>query len=424
MLKKFRIILLAAVMTNVTSTAFAVDNPFVDLPPQHWAYDAVSELAEAGIIEGYGDGNYLGNRNLTRYEMAQIVAKALAKSQINSVENNQIDKLKAEFSDELKSFGIRIENLKSNADKVKFNGKLRYTYTSQRLDGNHRQNDDELLLRLEPTAEINRHWQIHSRIDLSANLSTDIGSDMKLKRAWAEGNYGRLKFKIGKYDNSTPYDKYLMFDGQQSGAEVSFGKVIKLQLGAGRINLSNDSKYDNFVERMTNSSALIDEAADIQRGILTYIKKKLTITRAIYHLRSDAFSTNFYARNGSRQNAYILESVDTYRFDDNLSLTGVWLSNKKADFYRHSHLIQVDYKNADINDVGSWSAHAAYIYKGGNASIDPNCDGAPVNTKGFEIGAKYTFMPNMQVKLIYFNGKQLENRRDAEKLFARVEGFF
>ena len=49
-------------------------------PAGHWAYDSVTKLANEDIIEGYGDDTYRGNRNITRYEMAQMVARALAKT--------------------------------------------------------------------------------------------------------------------------------------------------------------------------------------------------------------------------------------------------------------------------------------------------------------------------------------------------------
>ena len=72
-----------AMALGVTATAFAA-NPFSDVPAGHWAYAAVAKLAAAGIVDGYPDGTYKGDRTMTRYEMAQIVAKALAKGAIGA----------------------------------------------------------------------------------------------------------------------------------------------------------------------------------------------------------------------------------------------------------------------------------------------------------------------------------------------------
>ena len=62
--------LVLVVVIGFAGTAFAAANPFVDVPAKHWAYDAVSKLAQAGILDGYGDGTYRGERLATRYEMA------------------------------------------------------------------------------------------------------------------------------------------------------------------------------------------------------------------------------------------------------------------------------------------------------------------------------------------------------------------
>ena len=78
MKKKYLMGLTTALVVGAASTTFAAANPFSDVPRGHWAYDAVTQLAADGVIEGYGDGTFLGNRNITRYEMAQMVAKALA----------------------------------------------------------------------------------------------------------------------------------------------------------------------------------------------------------------------------------------------------------------------------------------------------------------------------------------------------------
>ena len=91
--------------------------PFSDVPAGHWAYAAVAKLAAAGIVDGYPDGTYKGDRTMTRYEMAQIVAKALAKGAIGAD-----DRLVGEFADELDNLGVRVAKLEKNADNVRLLG--------------------------------------------------------------------------------------------------------------------------------------------------------------------------------------------------------------------------------------------------------------------------------------------------------------
>ena len=126
--------LTTALVVGAVSTTFAAANPFSDVPADHWAYDAVTQLAADGVVTGYGDGKFNGDKNITRYEMAQIVAKAMAKPNVSGNDKALVDKLAAEFAGELNNLGVRVSNLERNADMVKWNGEARYTYTSVRKD--------------------------------------------------------------------------------------------------------------------------------------------------------------------------------------------------------------------------------------------------------------------------------------------------
>ena len=68
---------------------------FPDVPANHWAYEAVSRLAGNGIVEGYEDGKYHGERQMTRYEMAEIIYKALSKGA--QVEKGLVDEFRPEL---------------------------------------------------------------------------------------------------------------------------------------------------------------------------------------------------------------------------------------------------------------------------------------------------------------------------------------
>ena len=74
---KKSLVLAMAMALGVTASAYAA-NPFSDVPAGHWAYDSISKLAAAGVIDGYGDATFGGDKLMTRYEMAQITAKAMA----------------------------------------------------------------------------------------------------------------------------------------------------------------------------------------------------------------------------------------------------------------------------------------------------------------------------------------------------------
>ena len=222
--------LAAAFVIGAAGTTFAAANPFSDVPRDHWAYDAVTQLASDGVIEGYGDGTFRGDRNITRYEMAQMVAKAMAKGNMSASDRALVDRLAAEFADELNNLGVRVSNLERNADMVKWNGVLEYTYTNLRAkeDGvqQPRETDNNLLLRLEPAAEVNNHWSVHARLDAETKLNRDAGDEdsdkVTLKRAWAEGDYTNFNVKLGKMEmlSAEAYAKpgAIIFDREFSGA--------------------------------------------------------------------------------------------------------------------------------------------------------------------------------------------------------------
>ena len=93
-------------LQNQMDALLSVLNPnlskdFPDVPENHWAYEAVSRLAGNGIIQGYEDGKYHGERTMTRYEMAEIIYKALQKGAKAEA------KLVEEFKPELKAMAAQ-----------------------------------------------------------------------------------------------------------------------------------------------------------------------------------------------------------------------------------------------------------------------------------------------------------------------------
>ena len=96
---KKSLVLAMAMALGVTASAYAA-NLFSDVPAGHWAYDSVNKLATAGVIDGYADGAFGGDKLMTRYEIAKAMAKGA-----------NVDKLAAEFADELDTLGVRVANL-------------------------------------------------------------------------------------------------------------------------------------------------------------------------------------------------------------------------------------------------------------------------------------------------------------------------
>ena len=424
--------LATALVVGAASTTFAAANPFSDVPRDHWAYDAVTQLAADGVVEGYGDGTYRGDRNITRYEMAQMVAKAMAKGGNVPVSDKAlIDRLAAEFADELNNLGVRVSNLEKHADMVKWNGKLEYTYTSERPEGT-RENKNEYLFRLEPTAEVNDHWTVHARLDAEANnMKDDTTSKVGLKRAWAQGDYDKFQVKLGKMEllSSEAYAApgAIVFDDEFSGAEVSFGKDLKATIQAGRVNLEDSFKSKALdaddptlppAERYYRA-----DTANYQSIGLQYDKNNLVAGAGYYRLGSNDFRA--LTKNGKdKMNIWGVNLG--YHFDKNSFLSGAYAHNSDLDDFKKSYQVSYDYKGADAEDKGSWGAYVSYRYLGG-ASVFATQDGALFGSKGIELGTNYTLFKNVVLSAKYFNGKKIDaddNNDKVQQLFGRVEFLF
>ncbi|WP_303017377.1 S-layer homology domain-containing protein [uncultured Mitsuokella sp.] len=424
--------LTTALVVGAASTTFAAANPFSDVPADHWAYDAVSQLAADGVIEGYGDTTFRGNQNITRYEMAQMIAKAMAKSDVSAADKALIDKLAAEFSDELNNLGVRVSNLERNADNVKWTGEARYRYWSNRVEdrdasghngtGKDKQNKDRLKFRLEPSAEVNSNWHVNARLDADLNTSKDNGADgdVTLARVYAQGDYKNFQVKLGKQALFSTETNGLILDDDFSGAQVTFGKDFKTTLEAGRWDL------DRANDIVSAAAAKKDSAANYQGIAFGYAPSKLTLGAAYRHFGSNAFTEVDTYKNGksTSDDANIWSVGAGYKFDKNWNLEGAFAKNDEADNYETAHNIQLSYKGADKVNAGTWGMYGAYRYLGENVAFAPTYDTFMNNTKGWEVGADYTPFHNVYTAISYFDGKQLVNDKDAKLLFGRVSYFF
>ena len=190
---KKSLVLAMTMAMGISATAFAA-NPFSDVPQGHWAYASINKLAAAGIVDGYPDGIFKGDHLLTRYEMAQIVAKAYAKGAIKSD-----DKLMAEFADELDNLGVRVAKLEKKSDNVKITGEVRALYED--VDGTDKSYAPELRTRLWVNGAINDGWSYTGMLENTQTLNTNSQeADTEFKRAFVSGRLGGLDVVgVGKY---------------------------------------------------------------------------------------------------------------------------------------------------------------------------------------------------------------------------------
>ena len=236
----------------VGATAFAA-NPFVDVPSDSWAYNSVVELANSGIIQGVDGVHFQGERNITRYEAAEIVAKAMAhEDRANAEQRALINRLADEFSDELNNLGVRVSNLEDRVGNVKLTGDARVRYMKQ---GQTLKNDGSWQFRgrLRANAKINDRADAVIGVNYASKFSsTDAASADKdtfyVDRAYV--NYAldagkKFNLMVGRYDYELGNASGIQYGDNFDGAQLKFAnKKMAATAGYGKFKegLLNDTK--------------------------------------------------------------------------------------------------------------------------------------------------------------------------------------
>lgn len=407
----------AALVVGAASTTFAAANPFSDVPADSWAYDAVTTLAADGVIDGYPDGTYKGQNTMTRYEMAQIVARAMAKTDLEKADKALVDKLAAEFAEELDNLGVRVADLEKKSDNVKFGGELRYRYYDVDRAGDLAdETHNKVLFRLEPKAYIgNTGWTANARIDYEMDLSSDEDeNDVEVDRAYVEGPLFGTTVTAGRTPVFTAQG--LVFDDRISGATVAFGSEdFTATLAAGRYNKGHLD---------TN-------------GLGTALGVAKDITGEYYGLQLDYAASEQLALNAGYTALKNIENIDadaniwyiggSYAFDKNVKLVAEYAQNTEDYNWDQDQAwtAELQYKGANPADAGSWGMYAGYRQIDALSVIKPTYDDIiGAGYKGAVVGASYVPAENILATVEYFDGKDTVFDQDASKFFANVDFFF
>ena len=332
----------------------------------------------------------------------------------------ELDRLAAEFRDELNALGVRVAELEKYADKVIWNGKIEYTYESVRTDPENtghktKENANGFIFRFEPTAEVNDHWTLNARIDAEADMKDDSSTDFNLVYGWAEGEYDKFNVKVGRFEFCPEPEFGLMWDTEISGAELTFGSKWKFNALGGR--LSDDKVSTGDLEN--DPSSIVGLGIQYNQGETGFYGGG-----AWYLLKDDDLIMQKRNGNGDKK-ASIWTANLGYNFNELLALKGAYAKNTKANVEDYSWHAELDLGNYDdASEKGQWSVYGGYRRYGSNVSFAPTEDDTLRGTRGWVVGAAWAPAKNIGVLAKYFNGKHITGHGDAEKLFGRVEFFF
>ena len=400
MKKQFAAIFAATAVLGVT-TAFAA-NPFSDVTPDSWAYQAVSQLANAGIVNGYPDGTFKGQNNITRYEMAQMVAKAMAnQDRANAEQQAMINRLADEFSNELNNLGVRVARLEDRVGNVKVTGDARLRYR----DAEHANSKFDARARLQFNAKVNDRTDAVVRVasdSFELGKAEDVG--VKVDRAYVNHKFGeRVSLKAGRFNQVLGGG--LAFDGTFDGAQFNAGndKVnlqaaygymvsgnIGLITGTPKLDSNGNPQIDpNGTVVWDNSLSKMSNVTHTYVGLNGKVGKHTTVGGFYDRVNQDTGYKNIYGFNADAN-------------FDKVWVGGEWLKASNVD-ESQAWTAGLGYGDYNIAKKGSWDVKGQYFNAKVNAPIvDTTYNHIyTTNAKGWMASVNYALQNNVGLSANY-----------------------
>lgn len=307
----------AALAALMLTTSFVMaDNAFSDVTPDDWSYKAVSQLADEGVIDGYPDGTFKGNKNITRYEMGQIVARLMAKEDtLTADQKATLDKLSTDYAGELDNLGVRVDKLENQVFKdttfmYDFRASAMPSYDNIFKDSDN-DHDDSMGFRFRVNSytkmtprvwlygQLETHMSMNGKSFTGVNATDEDDSEFKLNRFFTTYHWGEVKdhyfFDKGPTDDNIVIGRFPMrmgvtgytYDGEFTGIGVQFGDYFKgsnLRIGNGRANNIN---YD-YTGPMMHGVSGMKAAASQMAGAMA--KSQLMALPGMSDTQADALS--------------------------------------------------------------------------------------------------------------------------------------
>ena len=426
---------LVATMAVGATCAFAA-NPFVDVPSDSWAYKSVVELADAGIIQGV-DGQYFqGNRNITRYEAAEMVAKAMAHMDKASVEQRAlINKLADEYADELNNLGVRVSALENRVGNVKLTGdaRIRYRYQSEGDKvtkanvpyiendkkthvANKKQDNDsswDYRVRIRANAQVNDRTNVVYGITTGVRSFADNGpasaeNNVTTDRAYVDYNFGgnNWDLMVGRYEYIMGGPRaYGFFYGDTfDGAQLKYqNDKFAATAGYGKFKeglVAGDEDYDGVKTGYGELEGFFGGGRAAGSAVGVYYND-YTVAGGSHRTAEDAFSFDdswgaYGSLNLGKWN--LLANYEKYNSTDSKDNDPeVWIG-------------KLTYGAANFATPKSWDAWVEYLNAdNGFADTDTTFSGSTNgwrndsltnNVKSWGVGVDYTFAKNAQFQIM------------------------
>ena len=397
-----KILALAAVAALTAGVSAYAANPFSDVTADDWAYQAVSDLSAQGVVEGYPDGTFKGERNMTRYELAQIVARLMAKEdQLNAEQQATLDKLAGEYADELANLGVRVSNLEKKVGNLYWSGDARMRYQTKDND----------------TKEDSWNGRMRINVKGQVNESTYVN--------------GKMAYDMDFKDDSKDKGVYM----QQLFGNHNFGKNVAVRLGRQPIVFGNQGGW------------LYGDANGYDGAQIAYNNGKLALTTGFGQLNASDIaavkSTDVYFAKGAYDFGFAKLNADYIADKDSeadarteiygvglnipvqqFNVFGEYWNNTTAGDYDTAWNAGLSYGKADWKKAGTWDLTVAYndvdanVYFGGSGLstdiLKTFKNASATNLTFWNALANVTLQKNVQLHAEYAFAGDAEGSADPE----------
>ncbi|EGO62523.1 S-layer homology domain-containing protein [Acetonema longum] len=365
----------------------AAPNPFGDVPARHWTYEAVNKLIREGVIDGEGTGSFTDSRLVTRYEMAQMVARALwNKEKASGADQELIDKLAAEFANELNTLGVHTDAAEKKREKITVWGFLHLSgqgwdnsgdfQNSTAATGDTPHANDGFYpaigIDLFISYRVSDAWQIIIEDEAVRDLRSGgywspeaegiVGASQRAGQMYADGTMGATAVKAGRFDYGAAY-----------GLMVAAGRkgINGVQLASGD-KYKKTFTYGYFRRGWTGNATnpkLISSQTDNRYAAFGYdapLAPDANFKAAYHNITNDGSDADVFA-----DHIRLWEVGADKMIGKDLQLFATY-GQSNAGTQNKAYIAGVNYKRADLSVPGSYGLTARYIRAEAQSSIAPD----------------------------------------------------
>ena len=404
-----KILALAAVAALTAGVSAYAANPFSDVTADDWAYQAVSDLSAQGVVEGYPDGTFKGEKNMTRYELAQIVARLMAKEdQLNAEQQATIDKLAGEYADELANLGVRVSNLEKKVGNIYWSGDARMRYQDNSLvkDGKKVSDTWDGRMRINVKGQVNEKTTVNGRLTYNMNFKdSDKDSGVYMDTLNVKHQFGDFAVTLGRYANNFGNEYSWRFGDSHNfdGAELSYAKsAFDAKVGFGKWNTNYDSAKQIDIDGQDALYAKAGYNFGVAKLGADYVKFQNNDTKLA---GNELYGIDLYVPVGDFrvQGEYVKNTTTTEKYDD------AWN-------------VGLGYGKADWKKPGTWALDVFYNEIGKGTYFGGTGLGTDIlknlktgdQIKFWNVGADVTLQKNVQLHAEYAFGADLEKAADPD----------